>query len=138
MTTKKINGLPVVNSRKSVRLIITPSDVTAGKLKAPRDCAAAIACRRQLRAKEAKVHLGRTYIRSNGEWIRFITPRALRDEIIAFDRGGKFHPGKFTLSGMQPSKRTGRRQGTHDVRRGRRTVHRNHVVMNVRPMGLEA
>jgi hypothetical protein len=114
MALKAIDGKPVLDAKKPIVLNITPNDIAKADRKEPADCAVARACRRELHAKEVRVHLGRVYVRQNeGNWLRFMTPRSLRSEIIAFDRGGSFEPGEHKLAAPQPSKRaTGKRQGS--------------------------
>lgn len=107
----KISDLPVVNAKRSVLLTISSADVKAGKLKNPSECAAALACKRQLHVSEARVHLGRIYLKNGKRWLRYHTPEALRTEIVAFDSGGNFSPGEYLLGKMQPTRRTDKRQG---------------------------
>lgn len=133
----KINGLPVKDARKSIVIHVTTGDVKKGKRKGPESCAAALACQRELGATEARVHISRTYLRFNGHWGRYRTEGALRDEIIAFDRGGKFEAGTYRLMKMQPS-----RQG--DVSRGNgkkgasKRRRKYHILSNVRPIAMSA
>src|SRR5262245_60716231 len=100
----KIDGLPVVDALRSVILHINKGDVAKGRKKSPSKCAAPLARIREFKVKEARVHLGRTYVRVNDKWIRYLTPHSLRSEMIAFDRGGSFDPGEHRLMKMQPSR----------------------------------
>lgn len=111
MKVKGIDGKPVIDAKRSLVLHITANDIAKADRKEPADCAVARACRRDLHAKEVRVHLGRVYIRFNeGNWQRYRTPKSLRSEIIAFDRGGTFSPGEHVLP--IPDKRpVGKRQG---------------------------
>ena len=93
----EIGGIKVKDARKSVIIIITPKDVKLGANKNPSSCAAALACKRQLHATDARIHLARAYLKISGEWHRYRTSRSLRSEIIAFDRGGVFTPREYTL-----------------------------------------
>lgn len=110
----EINGSKVVDATKKIVLKITERDVKKGNTKDPGACAAALACMRELpNCTEARVHLGRTYVKTGRNWTRFQTPHSLRSEIVAFDRGGEFAPGEYTLSPLQPTKKaSGKRQGT--------------------------
>lgn len=112
----KINGLPVVDAHKKVKLHINNNDIRNGDNKDPASCAAARACMRELTGiDEARVHMSRTYLRTGNKWKRYTTSAALRTEIVAFDRGGKFAPGAYMLGPCQPSKKaTGKRQGGPD------------------------
>jgi len=140
MKVKAIDGMPVIDAKRPITLTITDGDIAKADAKEPADCAVARACRRQLHVKEARVHLGRIYLRTNSSsWTRYLTPKTMRSEIIAFDRGGSFEPGTFTLPAPQPSKRaTGKGQGSkpkfkHSRNNPNRKPRRPpHVVTNVR------
>ncbi len=135
---KSIDGLPVIDAKQPIRITITKNDVARADPKEPADCAVARACRRQLHAIEARVHLSRVYVRLNkGNWARYATPKAMRSEIIAFDRGGQFEPGEFELQPVPPSQAlTGRRQGALKPKGQKRVIsnkkRKPHVVTNVR------
>jgi hypothetical protein len=108
----RINGKKVINATKPVVLHISERDVASGAVKSPAGCAAALACLRQLKAANARVHLGRTYVEIGDKWVRFQTPQSLRAEIVSFDRGGAFDPGDYTLRVMTPNRiPAGKRQG---------------------------
>ena len=134
----EIAGKPVKDATKKVEFTITKRDVTTGATKDPAACAAAKACMRELGATEARVHLSRTYLKINNEWQRFQTPGAIRSEIIAFDRGGSFEPGDYTLRPLPKSERN-KRGKAHSLgapKHGRLGHHRKpHVVTNVRARG---
>ena len=74
MGLKTIDGLPIINAKKAIVLEVTSNDITHADPKEPTDCAMARACRRGLGAAEARVHLGRVYLRMrNGkQWVRYI------------------------------------------------------------------
>jgi hypothetical protein len=139
----EINGAKVVDATKPLTIEILPKDIQKGNNKDPGACAAAQACLRQLHATAARVHIGRTYLMIDKKWLRFNTPRSLRSEIIAFDRGGAFAPGEYTLKPLQPSERAkrGKRAGSADKtdRNGRRNTKKRprakHVVTGIREHG---
>lgn len=111
-----INGTKVVDANKPVKLQITPADIRKGDNKDPAACAAAQCIMREHKDVEAvRVHIARTYIKRNNKWERYLTGRALRGEIIAFDRGGAFEPGEYYIAPVPPSHRhLGKRQGGPD------------------------
>lgn len=112
MPLKSIDGKPIVNATESITLVVNGSDVARSDHQESANCAVARACRRQLHAREVRIHLSRAYIRSNeSNWVRYDVPRSMRAEIVAFDRGGRFSPGTWVLT---PPRRpaTGQRQGT--------------------------
>lgn len=98
----RIDGKLVVDAPKSIAITITKADVRNGNTKDPGSCAAARACLNLPHVTKARVHLGRTYILKGNKWIRYLTPASLRGEIVAFDRGGTFAPGKYTLTKSTP------------------------------------
>ena len=110
-----IGGLKVIDPRGKLELHILPKDVAKGKPKSPSGCAAAVACLREIPyCTDARVHIGRTYVKVKNVWHRYKTPRQLRTEIISFDRGAMFQPGTFVLEPLSPSQRpTGRATGGH-------------------------
>lgn len=134
----KINGLPVKNGKSTLVLAVNATDIKKASLKDPGKCAAAIASCRALGASEARVHVGRTYLRFNNHWERYLTSKPLRAEIVAFDRGGKFEPGEYHLIKMDTSHANRGKQGTYKKKPQKEVKKRRkcHVLTNIRPMGL--
>lgn len=129
----QIRGLPVIDAKRSLAVQVKQSDITRSRVQAPDRCAMARACYRELHCLEVRVHLSRTYIRTNDHcWVRYFTPGALRDEIIAFDRGGRFEPGAFILSAPPPHAVLGKRQRSGGKATGRGMKRSHHVLTNVR------
>ena len=104
----KINGVNVKDADHKIQLVINLEDVRIGARKNAGTCAAAHALCRQEHCDEARMHFSRAYIRKGRKWLRFGVPRALRDEIMSFDRGGTFAPGEYRLSPLQPTVRLDR------------------------------
>ena len=130
----KIKGLKVVDATNPVDIHITTKDVQTGGVKDPFGCAAAKACVRDLKVTEAKVHLGRVYLRKSDRWVRYMTPQSLRTEIIAFDRGGGFDAGDYTLKPPSPATQLGYRKPTGPKKtRNRQKIKPRHVVVGIRP-----
>lgn len=131
----KINGQTVLDATKKVKIHITAGDVKKGSTKDPGACAAALACMRELNATQARVHVGRTYLKINDKWVRYHTPAALRTEIVAFDRGGKFEPGEYTLSPMVPSLKLGQRRNPGPKLKKGKKPRARHVTVGIRSHG---
>lgn len=129
------------DAKRTLTVHITPGDIRTAGLgrgrKAPNHCAAAQAIKREYKCKDAEVHLSRTYVQdASGTWTRYATPKALRDEIIAFDRGGTFEPSTFDLGVMKPyMKDSGARGYVRKPAHKRRKVH---VTASVRPRAVSA
>lgn len=127
----------VVNATKSLIITITEEDISRGEKKDPAGCAAAISCCRAPRVVEARVHTSTTYLRTGKYWVRYRTPSALRDGMIAFDRGGTLDSGEYTLIPVQPSHRArGQRQGTAGNGAKPKATRRRHQLLGVRPHAL--
>lgn len=130
----QIDNLPIIDAKMPISLSITQKDIDSARVKAPNACAAAVACKKKLHAREVRVHLSRIYVRYNDQnWMRYMTPRSLRSEIVAFDRGGKFEAGDFVLSAPQPSKKLGTERESY-VKTGKRAKTRRPAkhIKNVR------
>jgi hypothetical protein len=133
-----IDGLSVENITKPMRLTISEKEAKTGKSKAPSQCAAALAAVRQVpRCTEARVHVGRIFLKVGKKWLRGKVSAALRTEIATFDRGGTFAPGEYIIRPLAPSDLpTGRRIGGKDKpRNGKKPKRRLHVLVGVRESG---
>lgn len=143
----EINGKKVVDATRSAKIHINARDVIEGDNKNPSSCAAARAAKRDIDdCLSARVHIGRVYIEQKSKWVRYFTPKALRTEIVAFDRGGSFMPGDYVLNVPSPSndRRQGRPSGSNNPERSNksrkiRKIHvakiKRHEVSGVRPKG---
>lgn len=141
----KINGKPVHDATKNLRIFISPADARRGKTKSPGTCAAALAICRTNGAKAARVHIGRTYVEHPTHWLRYITPTGLRAELASFDRGtpARFMEGGYTLyapkGGNRLGSRTNKKAGPdttrHAPRRRRHIARTLHRLTGVRQFG---
>lgn len=133
MPMKTLNGLPVLDAKRKFTLRVTESDIKKSTKRTPAGCAIAQACYRQLHVKEARIHLGRTYLRTNDtNWVRYQTPSSARSEIIAFDRGGTFEPTEITFRPVCVSERLGTSRNSGPRLKNGRQRASPHVVTNVR------
>jgi hypothetical protein len=142
----KIKGAEVEDANEHLEITITKNDVRLGSLKNSEACAAARALCRQEGCDAALVSFSRAYIKKGGKWKRFCVPDALRAEIIAFDRGGTFEPGEYTLRPVAPAlrldapRKPGRNaksrarggNGRSQPQKGNRPKRPYHVVSGVR------
>lgn len=134
----EINGIKVKDATTPLVLEITKRDVQLGNTRDPGSCAAARACVRLVPdAKEARVYLSRVYVRTDKEWIRYLTPSSLRTEVVAFDRGGSFSPGEHTLLVIGGTRKLGadKRKRPRPVKKAKRQ--RYHVIEDIRARGLK-
>lgn len=151
----EINGKKVVDATKRAAIYITQTDTVKGANKDPGACAAARAAKRDIvDCLSARVHIGRVYVEHKDKWVRYFTPDRLRTEIVAFDRGGTFAPGKYELLPPSPCERENVRRTSaqrlkdlaaidpnrpNHVKRSRKTLKvakiKRHAVSGVRPSG---
>lgn len=117
-----IDSKPVKNALRAVTISVKSQDVKRGAVKEPSQCALALAALRDVpNCTRARIHVSTSYLEVGDKWLRFRTPRAVRDEIISFDRGTGFHEGDYTLIPIQPSHRaSGKRQGTTGAKTGKK------------------
>lgn len=140
-----INGKKVINGQRPFTLTIVRRDILKGKGKDPAGCAAALAIMRENKdIKQVRVHIGRIFVEAPNAWIRYKTPRTLRDEIIAFDRGGAFLPGKHEVQCLTKAEqkyidnqewRKVNREKREDKSRTERRRRITHMVPGVRARG---
>lgn len=134
----KISGSKVLDAREHLTIHVTKTDVRLGAKKDATSCAAANAICRQHGAVEARVHASRAYVKKGKTWFRYAVPPSMRNEIIAFDRGGEFAPGEYTLSPVSPTVRLDApikkryAENGSSPQRGRRVKRAYHVVSGVR------
>lgn len=109
MRVHLIDGLPIVDAKRPMRLEVTKRIVDKADPKKPASCALAQACKAKEGVAEVRIHLTRAYVRLDGsrQWTKYLVTQRLRQEIVVFDRGGKFAPGEYHLLAVQPSKRIG-------------------------------
>lgn len=101
---RTIDGKPVGNAAKSIRVNITADDIKKGKPLEPNACAIARAVLREVPgATDVLTHLANVYVCRKTEWLRYKTPEYARREITAFDRGGWFAPGEVVLQAVPTS-----------------------------------
>ena len=138
MGVLKINGLPVVDAKKTLHVEVLPTDIRKATRKDEYRCAMAVAVERTT-GREAKIHLSRAYVLNNSNpkrkfWERHIVEDRVTREVIAYDRGGDFAEGDYTLSRPYPSNRLGI---THSpslptAKRGKGQKRARHVTTGVR------
>lgn len=134
----KINGLPVVDAQRKLTIHVSASDTKRAKRKDPTSCAVALSCVREIKGcTEARVHLGRTYIRVGDKYVRYNTPQSVRSELLLFDRGAGFEPGDYTLNPCPPTSQLGCGYGSDRSRTRPKKLHKKratyHVIQGVRP-----
>jgi hypothetical protein len=136
-TRAKERGIPMIDSRRNIVVEVSSKDCKAAEGN-PKDCALARAVKREYKGKGVlAAYFLRTsaWLEYEDKLVRFDLPISVQKEIVSFDRGAGFAPGKYSLSKVPPSSKLGTRPrppGKRSNGRGRRTViHRTEGVRNV-------
>lgn len=132
--------MPLRDATNDMIIHVTPKDVKTSEKKSNVGCAAAVAICREQKVTEARVYLSRTYIRRPGYWDRYVTPAALRTELVVFDRTGNFDPGEYRLTAPRDTQKLGYRPSrTNPVKKGKQRARApQHVVAGVRDLATGA
>jgi hypothetical protein len=103
------HGLKMVDAKQDLMITLRENDIHDGKVKSPQHCAFACAVTRQV------AHVADAYFFRSTAWLRktddtlerYTLPNSVRQEITAFDRGGKMMPGPFVLKAPVGSNKRG-------------------------------
>ena len=125
----------VQDAPRTIRVQVSRDDVKSSRLKDHTGCAMAEACKRQLPIDGVVVSRSIVYLIKGKKALRYILPEAVQKEIVAFDRGGKFMPGAYTLQAPSPYQRLGVKHSnktTQDGSRGQRSPARRVQIKGIR------
>jgi hypothetical protein len=135
MRITNINHKKIRDARRDLVITVTVNDINSANTKDPSNCAIAKACERQ-EDVESRIHISRVYLKKgNKPWVRYMTPKSLRTEIIAFDRGGTFQAGNYILLAPKGRQKLGARN--HPTRPrpqsdGNQTSRKRNKVLDIR------
>lgn len=132
-TPNTINGKKVVDATYRMAVHVTPEDIKKGDPRQHNSCAVARACIRDFDALGAHVSLTRAYIEFPKKIVRFNVPPSLRNEIVAFDQGGKFTPDTYVMIPPCKSQALGKPQKRNPPAKRRQRAKQHHP-MEVRSM----
>ena len=108
MKTYTINGRECIDATKSITLNITKNDCTLASRKDHANCVISRACMKRT-GSDVLVYVSRVYIKQTYSdiWERYIVTNTLRTQVVAFDQGGDFLEGTYTLNAPGSCKRLG-------------------------------
>jgi len=126
-------GLPIVDAKKHLEVVLTSRDIRHSSMKDPTSCAFARACNRREEVVAAYFFLTTAYLQFEDRIERYMLPPSMRAEIVAFDRGGPsaMEAGIYRLSPIRKSKRLGSKQSP-STKNGRGKHKKVHRSVNVR------
>lgn len=97
-------GVPMVEAKRPLMLEVTEGDSNKGAAKNSKECAFAIACKRQVPGvRKAHFFRGVAWLEYPDKLVRFILPPSMQKEIVAFDRGAFVAPGTYRLVRPSPT-----------------------------------
>lgn len=113
---------------------VTPNDVKESKVKSHRACALAVACQRKLKLDGIVVSRAMAYLVKGTRAVRYKLPESAIREVIAFDRGGSFDIGNYTLQEPPEYLRLGAKKAHPHSYRGKLDGSRRmrHITGNIR------
>lgn len=119
----------VTDARGPIKVTVRPRDCSNGKRMKAKECALAVATKRQYNADGVIIGLTASYVVRGKRAIRFKTPISVAREIVSFDRHGDFAPGEYHLATVAPSQRMGNsgNSRTTGSREDRRKIHKHTV-----------
>jgi hypothetical protein len=103
----------VEDSTKPLIIEVTKKDTQSTAVKNHKECAMAVACKRQLKADGVVVCLSTSYIIKGKQAIRYKNTETVSREVTSFDRKAGFEPGIYELSKIPESSKLGRNNGRH-------------------------
>lgn len=103
---RKVDGLPVRDAKTPLEVHVRMKHIRKGKPD-PCACAFALALMEEHDAARARVHSSRVFVEHDGQYLRFLTPPGMTDQLELFDKTGKMGPGVYTLPVVPPSLRLG-------------------------------
>lgn len=122
----------IVDANTSAVIEVTKADASSKGIKDHAGCAMAVACKRKFHLDGVIISRAIAYMVKGNKARRFQLPPTVTREVVSFDRGGGFAPGRYTLSAVTPSARLGVKQHTSSHPRNDLPKRKRHITTNVR------
>lgn len=106
------NVIQVKDATKNLSIEVSPADAKSKAVRNHKECAFAIACKRNYIADAAIISIKTSYLIKDNIAYRYITPTSLAREITAFDRDSFFDPGEYHLQRPSKQQKLGARKPT--------------------------
>jgi len=97
----------VVDATRNAAIEVTKSDAASKAVRDHNGCAMAVACKRKFHLDGVIISRSVAYLVKGKRARRFKLPESASREIVSFDRGSGFAPGKYVLSKVHPTNRLG-------------------------------
>ncbi len=97
----------VVDSKSNALIEVTQQDANSKDVKNHSKCAMAVACKRKFHLDGVIISRSVAYLIKGNKARRFKLPPSVSREVVSFDRGSGFAPGKYSLSKVNESIKLG-------------------------------
>jgi len=99
----------VIDGKDHLQIDVTPRDTASKAVKNHSSCALAVACKRAMELDGAIIARSVAYLVKGNQAVRYSMQDSTTREIVAFDRGATFEPGKYQLKDPRESAKIGAR-----------------------------
>lgn len=93
----------VVDAKSNAAIEVTSKDASSKAVKDHTACAMAVACKRKFHLDGVIISRTVAYLVKGSQARRFKLPSSVSREVVSFDRGAGFAPGKYELSRVSSS-----------------------------------
>ena len=107
------NVQSIKDATKGLVIEVTKKDAQSTAVKNHKECAMAVACKRQLKADGIVVCLSTSYVIKGKHATRFKNNESISREIVSFDRKAGFEPGIYKFASIPKSNKLGTNNGRH-------------------------
>jgi hypothetical protein len=122
----------VVDANRNAIIEVTAKDASSKAVKDHNGCAMAVACKRKFHLDGVIISRSIAYLVKGTKARRFKLPESVSREVVSFDRGAGFAPGRYELSEVPPTVRLGARAGGKPTNVGTGQSKKRHITTNVR------
>jgi hypothetical protein len=123
----------VVDAERNAVIEVMSRDANPRASKNHEECALAVACKRQMNLDGVIIARSVAYLVKGKRARRFMLPPGTAREVVSFDRGAGFEPGRYLLSAVTKNKKLGALTSGSNRRSGAGKPPRfRHLTANVR------
>lgn len=122
----------VVDASHKALIEVSKEDTKSKGIKDHNNCAMAVACKRKFKLDGVIISRSVAYLIKGTQARRFKVPESVSREVVSFDRGAGFSPGKYELSAVPPSDKKSRETGRDRGNRHMKLKRKRHMTINVR------
>lgn len=123
----------IVDANRNALIEVTAKDASSRAVKDHSGCAMAVACKRKFHLDGVIISRSVAYLVKGKQARRFKLPESVSREVVSFDRGSGFAPGKYELAKVPPCAILGARpENRPRSDRNTQPKRKRHITTNVR------